>query len=45
MPTYLRIWYLQKLGDTRKAENDAQQKAMKPKGTQIHRPSFDKPTR
>ncbi len=44
MPVYLRMWYLNKLADTRKAENDAQEKAMKPnKGTQIHRPQFEKP--
>jgi hypothetical protein len=43
MPTYLRAWYLQKLADTRKQEQDAQQKAMKPKGTQIARPTFEKP--
>jgi len=42
MPVYLRTWYLQKLSDTRKAENDAQEKASK-KGTTINRPSFNKP--
>ena len=41
MPTYLRNWYLQKLADVREAELNAQKKAMK-KGTQIHRPSFEK---
>ena len=45
MPVYLRMWYLQKLADTRKEENDAQHKAMnKTKGTQIARPTFEKPT-
>ena len=45
MPTYLRSWYLHKLADTIKAEQDAQEKAMnKSKGTQIARPSFEKPT-
>ena len=43
MPVYLRMWYLQKLADSRKEEQDAQQKAMKPKGTQIARPTFEKP--
>ena len=43
MPVYLRMWYLQKLADTRKEDQAAQEKAMKPKGTQIARPTFEKP--
>ena len=44
MPTYLRMWYLQKLAETRKKENDAANKNNKKTPT-IHQPTFEKPKR
>ena len=46
MPVYLRMFYLNKLSDTRQKENEAVEKRNKKSNTpQIHRPTFEKPTR
>ena len=44
MPVYLRMWYINKLVETKKKENDAHERSMKKSNTPtIHRPRFEKP--
>ena len=41
MPVYLRMWYINKLAETRRKENEAVEKRSK-KSPAIHQPTFDK---